>query len=452
MNKLFYSLSIFIIFIFFSADLLAQTFKITGEIRPRYEFRHGYKTLFPDDAKAANFISQRTRLNGFFSNNTFTAYISLQDVRVWGDVNQLNKGDVYGFSVHQAWAQVKFTKFMSIKVGRMEIIYDDHRIFGNVGWTQQARSHDAAVLKFFFGDNNKIDVGFAYNAMEESLYQVAYTNKNYKAIQWAYYHGNFGKSGLSVLFLNNGLPYDSDADTTKYDEKVAYSQTFGARYTFSGKKIKANGAFYYQGGKNGKKFDTNHDPKKIQAFYFSANVSFQIGTVFNLGFGGEYLSGTSSQDQARADRSDFSFTPFYGTNHKFNGWMDYFYVGNYVGKNGLIDVYLPIKFKVKKWNFGVIPHYFMAAATISAYNPDEKKVTDYSSSLGTELDFFVKFALSKSVIIQGGYSQMIATETMQVVKYPDKVNSDFYKNGNNWAWVMLTFKPTFYNSDNKKKK
>ena len=30
-----------------------------------------------------------------------------------------------------------------------------------------------------------------------------------------------------------------------------------------------------------------------------------------------------------------SFTPFYGTNHKFNGHMDYFYVGNHIGNVGL---------------------------------------------------------------------------------------------------------------------
>jgi hypothetical protein len=43
-----------------------------------------------------------------------------------------------------------------------------------------------------------------------------------------------------------------------------------------------------------------------------------------------------------------------------------------------------------------------------------------------------------------GYSQMLATETMQALKYADNATGEFYKNNNNWAWVMLTFKPTFY--------
>ena len=31
----------------------------------------------------------------------------------------------------------------AFKVGRQEINYDDARIFGNVDWAMQARSHDA---------------------------------------------------------------------------------------------------------------------------------------------------------------------------------------------------------------------------------------------------------------------------------------------------------------------
>lgn len=444
MNKIFYSFSITFLLIFFTGDLLAQTFKLTGEIRPRYEYRHGFKTLFPDDATAANYISQRTRLNGFFANDIFKAYISLQDVRVWGDVNQLNTSDANGFSVHEAWGQIKFTKVVHLKVGRQEIIYDDHRIFGSVGWAQQARSHDAAILKFFFGDNHKLDAGFAYNAMQESLYEVAYTNKNYKAIEWAHYHGKFGKSGLSVLFLNNGIAYDSNPDSAVYKEKISYSQTFGARYTYAGKKVRVDASVYHQMGKNGK----NND---LQAFYFSANVYLVATDFFTVGLGGEYLSGTSTVDQKRSDRKDFSFSPFYGTNHKFNGWMDYFYVGNYAGQNGLIDLYLPLLFKVNKWAFGLRPHYFMAAATVSTLNEDKESIKDYSSGLGAELDFFVKVTISKAVNIQGGYSQMFATETMQAVKYPDNPNGEYYKNTNNWAWIMVTIKPTFFNSDNKKK-
>jgi hypothetical protein len=71
MNRINYTLFILLIFFFFAGEAIAQTVKISAEVRPRYEYRHGFKTLFPDDQTAANFISQRTRLNGFFANDMF---------------------------------------------------------------------------------------------------------------------------------------------------------------------------------------------------------------------------------------------------------------------------------------------------------------------------------------------------------------------------------------------
>ena len=281
------------------------------------------------------------------------------------------------------------------------------------------------------------------HAMAESLYELDYLKANYKTFQYAHYHGDFGKSGISVLFLNNGLTYDANPDTLVYEQKIAYSQTIGARYTYGGKKFKADGAYYHQLGKNKKN-------NSLQAFYFAVDFKFIVSSWFNIGIGTESLSGTETIYQYNPDETDHSFSPFYGTNHKFNGWMDYFYVGNYAGQNGLIDVYLPLNFKVKKWNFGLIPHYFQAAATVSSYSDETQKFTDYSNGLGTEIDFVMGYTFSKSVNIQAGYSQMLATETMQVVKYPENIPADYYKGTNNWAWIMITFKPTFFNSDKKK--
>src|SRR5690625_5777295 len=84
-------LTCFTIF-FFGYIAIAQV-TVDAELRPRFEYRHGYKTLFPDDVDPAIFVSQRTRLNGFYNDESLTFYLSLQDVRVWGDVPQLNLTD-----------------------------------------------------------------------------------------------------------------------------------------------------------------------------------------------------------------------------------------------------------------------------------------------------------------------------------------------------------------------
>ncbi len=416
---------------FLPVEFIAQDVNISAELRPRFEFRNGYKTLIPDGKDPASFISQRTRLNAFYGNTTFKAKLSLQDVRVWGDVAQLNKSDVYGTSVHEAWGEAIFSEKFSIKVGRQEIVYDDHRIFGSVGWAQQARSHDAAILKYLPAKGHRIDVGLAFNSNGESLYKEDYAVNSYKALQYIWYHGKFDKVGLSFLILNNGMAY-MDQTSTDTTQKVAYSQTIGPRVTYKGDGIKFNAAFYYQGGKN--KFN-----ESLSAMYFSANVSYAVSKKFNIGIGGEYLSGTTSENQTIGDEDDKSFKPFYGTNHKFNGWMDYFYVGSYMYSNGLIDINVPLVYKIEKLTFKLIPHYFMAAATVAELQTDGSW-KDYGSGLGTEIDFTVGYALSKSMVISGGYSQMFATESMQILKGGN------YENTNNWAWVMFTFKPTFFQS------
>ncbi len=406
----------------------AQTVLLSGEIRPRYEFRHGYKTIFPDGEKAANFISQRTRFNAFYGNQYFKFGLVLQDVRIWGDVPQLNTSDVNGLSIHEAWGEVIFNKKLSVKVGRQEISYDDQRIFGNVGWTQQARSHDAAVIRYRPAKSTKIDVGIAYNANEASLYKTDYTINSYRTFQYIWYHGQYNKTGLSLLMLNNGMPYTP----TGQPQKIVYSQTLGGRITYHNKALKLNGSLYFQGGKN-KKDNT------LSALYFSANASYTFPSKFSLGLGGEYLSGTSSENQALGN-TDHSFKPLYGTNHKFNGWMDYFYVGSYMFGNGMVDMHLPLSQKLNKFTLKLIPHYFFTAAQV-AERQNDGSWKNYPNTLGMEIDFAANYALSKNMNITAGYSQMLPTETLQVIK------GGSYKNNSSWAWLMLTFKPTFLHKE-----
>ncbi len=76
-----------------SVNQLMAQFKLSAELRPRTEYRHGYKTLFTEDDKAAFFTSQRNRLNANYSFEKLKFALSLQDVRVWGDVTQMNNTD-----------------------------------------------------------------------------------------------------------------------------------------------------------------------------------------------------------------------------------------------------------------------------------------------------------------------------------------------------------------------
>ncbi|MFD2834507.1 hypothetical protein [Gramella sp. AN32] len=119
-----------VLFFFLGGLLSAQEFTISAELRPRFEYRHGYKSLFPDEADAAAFVSQRSRLNVAYNTENFEFYTSLQNIRVWGNVATLAAADINGISLHEAWGKYYLSPQFSFKIGRQEITYDDERMFG----------------------------------------------------------------------------------------------------------------------------------------------------------------------------------------------------------------------------------------------------------------------------------------------------------------------------------
>jgi hypothetical protein len=389
---------------------------IGGELRPRAEYRNGYKTLTADGSDAALFVSQRTRLTTQYVLEDYTFFISFQDVRVWGDVPQLNTADKNGLSLHEAWGKVKFSPNFAVKLGRQEINYDDQRIFGNVGWTQQGRSHDIAIFKLE-NENYKFDLGLAYNQDAENLFGNTYsTPGNYKAMQYAWFHKDWNKFNASFLILNNGLQ-------NIVEDEIRYSQTFGSHLKYKASDaLNFNANIYLQSGKDVQDND-------LSAYLIGLDLGHKASSKVDLGLGFEIQSGN---DNALIGNKNKAFNPFFGTNHKFNGFMDYFYVGNHANSVGLVDIYAKIGTKIgNKSSLTATVHNFSAQAEI-APNIDKQ--------LGTEVDLVYSHKFNGDVTIEAGYSQMFASEGLKVVK------NNFDGNVNNWAWLMMTIKPTLFNS------
>ena len=220
----------FTAFLFFFSSVYSQL-TLDAEIRPRFEFRHGFSTLFPDGEDPAAFVSQRTRLNARYRMEQLDFYISVQDIRVWGDVRQLNTQDSNGFGVHQAWGEIYFNPEISLRLGRQLMSYDDERILGGVGWAQQARSHDMAMVRYN-GDLWKVHGGIAFNQDGENVVGNTLTVENtYKSLQFIWAHRDWSNLSASFLFLNNGLQFidDVDPDITA----TRFSQTLGTHMLYS---------------------------------------------------------------------------------------------------------------------------------------------------------------------------------------------------------------------------
>lgn len=436
--------------LFFTAPIFAQTFDLGAQFRPRMEYNNGYKTLIGDGIEAGTYISQRTRFNLNYSNAKLDAKLSLQNVGVWGETSTLSSSDINGQAVHEAWVRYHFGDRLSLKTGRQEIIYDDHRIFGSVNWAQQGRSHDAAVLSFKRTKTCKLDLGFALNNDKANTKSTYYPLGQYKAMQYLHWNKKFGEHhGLSILALNNGLQYQDLVDTTSTGlakNKIVYSQTLGFRYSYKNDKLKGNIAAYYQMGNIAKDTTTTvwpisngfmNDKKELNAYYFAADVSYQIAKGFTAGVAVEMLSGNDMDSMGTMGTVDNSFKPLYGTNHKFNGWMDYFYVGSHMGSVGLMDISVPLVYKKDKMTFKLIPHMFSAVGTIYGTDANNKMV-EFDANLGTEIDFMFIYKMTDDASLMAGYSHLLATESMQVLKGGN------FENTQNWAWVGFNFTPTFF--------
>lgn len=415
------------ILLLISANTLIAQFNLSGELRPRTELRHGYKTLPAEGANAAFFTEQRTRLNLNYSKELYKVGFTVQDVRIWGSQSQMNKSDGL-FSVHEAWGQVNFSETVSVKAGRQELVYDDQRILGNVGWTAQGRSHDVMLVKFT-DEAWTLHTGFAFNqdlnpSEPAKLFDTYYSGvNNYKTLQYLWYHREFEPAELSFLVLNNGVQQP--------DSTMNFTKTIGltGSYTFS--DFQANGTTYYQTG-------TDPAGAEKSALLAAGSLSYSGFANTDLTVGADYLSGTQVDQE-----QNHSFNPLYGTHHKFYGFMDYFYVGNPHNQQaaahnhniGLVDIYLKSTVHAAKGTtVSAALHEF--ASPVSVLNPIDS-TERLSSRLGTEIDFVFSHALSEEVKIQAGYSHMFGTSSLEAIKGGSSSQIS------NWIWLMLSFNPLF---------
>lgn len=143
---------------------------VGGEIRERYEvrtnagFTHNSAGV-SGGARQNNesAASHRVRVSvGYDLTPDVSFFAQLQDARIWGGeacaaaacatgglgtVSSANVGGT-GVDLHQGYIQVKnvLVPGMSLKAGRQEIIFGDHRLFGNFGWSQIGNAFDAVRI------------------------------------------------------------------------------------------------------------------------------------------------------------------------------------------------------------------------------------------------------------------------------------------------------------------
>ena len=398
-----------------------NSFKITGQYRARTELRSGYRTLASDSSTAAFFTIQRARLVFDYNKDKISSKISIQDSRTWGDEEQ--RKDLAGLQVNELWVELFLQKGFSIKLGRQEFAYDDHRLLGNLDWGNLTISHDAVLLKYT-NEKKKVKwhLGAAFNQSGEPLFGTSYTLKNYKTLGFTWVKKEF-KNGqsLSGIVIINGMP-----STIAASKKLKATCTFGPLYNYNYKNLKVVVGAYYQRGKT-------ENNLRESAVMINAYAEKKIKKT-SIGIGVDYLSGNKDNT---INTESKNFNTLYATNHKFYGYMDYFTNIPADSKlRGLLNPYLKFSYAVSKattFNFDL--HKFILA------NENNTALTKTGKNLGTEADALLELKPSALINLQIGYSMMFATKNMEYIKGG---NSNNY---NGWAFVMLKISPVFLNHE-----
>jgi len=326
---------------------------LTAEILLGYE----YSDLSDNGTQAAHAVLTRTRLNYQTANfEGFDARVQAQYVGPINDHYGLPGGggnpnydvvaDPEAFRLHQAY--LAYTGYDTHgRVGPQEIILDNARFIGNVGWRFNAQSFNAGSVKNESVENLKL-----YYAYADSINEIdGDTNhdRQYHMLNGEYKLGeNNNVSGLIYLQRNDG------GGLEKLD-------TYGLRAWGKNEKISHDAMIALQ----------------RDAFYGSLFGEFDMDAV-DVGAGVEYISGGQGGEQ---------FQTLNGTAHKFNGWADQF-LGTGGGlPGGLIDVYGQVSSTViEKLKLMGVVHYFNTTDTTAGFD----------GTYGYEIDALAKYPVCKN--------------------------------------------------------
>jgi Alginate export len=453
-KKIYHPLLIFLFFLCLLEEVQAQ-FTVSGQVRTRSELRNGQGAPSVQDTVGAFFTSQRTRINFGYSGYRFKLYSAIQDVRVWGQdgssINRITVDANDGLLIHEAWGEIslvdtgKVVKNFTVKIGRQELLYDDSRLLGNLDWLQQARRHDAVLIKF---DHNgwTAHLGAAFNQNAERKSNTIYngvptgytagTNgvgAMYKTMQFVYVAKKLSFGNASLLAFKDDFSKFHFAAADVQKKTPIYEQGSWSRFTVGGnlfgtalRKLGFAASAFYQGGEY-------RDGTSLDEYFISLSTQYAVGRKLSIGPGVDVTSGNDGSDPTKKYKR---FDPLYGTPHKFWGLMDYFYVADGFGPSGLTDYYLKAKYKAKdNLTLSLDAHSFELPNAVK----DEKGEV-LGKSLGTEIDFVFNYGLTKIINIEGGYSTFFNTSTLSSINVKNIKNAQATST---WAYLMISIKPEF---------
>ncbi|GAF02960.1 alginate export family protein [Saccharicrinis fermentans] len=398
--------------------LSAQTNKLqlSAEFRSRIILDHGYQSPQMKNHSTTFYSTQRTRFNTLFINTKIQTYLSIQDIRIWGDDDNFSSNGSYGntqsLCLHQGWVKLTLMKSLSLKVGRQIFSYDDQRILSARNWNNYQVTYDA-VLAEYKKNQHRVHLAFSYNANHKS--DQTYPAKLFKTYSFIHYKHNADALSLSGIAVITG---NTLTDTT---EQVYYRATYGANMKYKNPQRNIRLSAYYQ-------HKLNNHANPLSAFCVSAYAAHKITRKTILGIGYDLISGDNSSTSTNQQ-----FDLLYGRRHGWYGYMDYF---STTPQQGLQDILARATYNTdKKTNISLHYHYFLLATHM--HNNIHKKI---NKRLGQELDFHLKYKIQDATTLEFGYSLFSPTNTLKQLKtiHEEKIKTPHF------CYIMCTIKPSIW--------
>ena len=415
-----------------------NTFTLSAQLRPRFEYRNGAYVPLQEGEKPAILVNNRTRINfDYRHGDQLKLFLSFQNVNIWGQAPQVQLNDrTGGLSIFEAYAALPIYKDINAKIGRQMIVLDEDRIFGSLDWHPAGRAHDAIninwkndklSLRSFFAfnqnyfDGNASSVNGNVNNPKGQYFYIAPGTQPYQHLEAVHAHYNITPTqGVSVLVANLGQRNSSNND-------IDYNmQTIGFHYRGKSDALRYGAEGYLQTGKNAA-------GKDKEAFLLAALVGYQFTPAFSATLGVDYLSGNDTNSSSDKDKA---FNPFSGTNHKFYGFMDHFYV-SYSPSYGLLNPYLTLNLKTSdKGSLSATGHYFHSAGKILGDQGSKTRL------LAVEGDLVYTHKIQQYVSLQAGYSLIVPSSTY---KQQRGLNLEVRKQ-QDWLWCSLNINPKLFSA------
>lgn len=414
--------------------------EISAEFRPRFELNYGFGHTPVITQIPTAYVSQRTRLN--FSHNGPTAdfYLSLQDVRIWGDDNLANHTsslmNTASLGIHQAWAGFRLHSKHYLRIGRQEFSYDDERLLAARKWPQYGQTYDALLYRC---SKNKwqIDLALSYNndASEQgsgfgnNYFLVDPIENRIRTLNFLYLKRNLGKNAyVSGLAIFSGYQKERQSNT------IYMMATLGGHFSKQKRFSDFKANYYIQRGKSQK-------GKNMNSYFFSAAAHWKQARL-QPGIGIDLLSGNDARkNEPEYTSREHSFDLLYGLRFSRYGRLNQYVLPSSTLGGGWIDVYPSVSRQTRKYGtFTAEWHFFRLHRPV--VNPlIENDILE--GSLGSEIDLIWQYNLKTNLNFFAGFAWYMANNTFAYVKgiEPDKLAKPYY------GWLMLTYKPVLFKSE-----